>query len=282
MNRFSIIISSLFLIFHSAAWSQNISQTFEYAGQQLNRGNTGQAISLFRRVLFFDSTGTFSYEACKKLVTCYIYIRDYARAEEFSGFAANLAPNDSQSVEQIFQTAFIKLLKNEPEYAMIELYGISDSLSYYFQVKKNFYLGVTCFQLENYRNAIDYFVRCNGADEKCRAILIDILKEINHIERRYNPKTARLLSIILPGSGQLYCGDIKGAINSLALTTGLVLLYINTAANYSFIDAAISVLPWFQRYYQGGYQNAAKAALKRRQKRINIQYQKILTVLDQQ
>ena len=67
----------------------------------------------------------------------------------------------------------------------------------------------------------------------------------------------------------------------MLLTAGLAALYINTAAHYTFIDATISVLPWFQRYYQGGFENAGKATEIKREKKIKQQYQEILSVIEQ-
>jgi hypothetical protein len=46
------------------------------------------------------------------------------------------------------------------------------------------------------------------------------------------------------------------------------------------MDASISVLPWFQRYYQGGYQNAEKAAMIKKENSIKKQYHKILSVIE--
>ncbi len=263
-----------------ACEAQNLRQTLDFATRQFNMGNTQEAISLYRRVLYFDSLNIHSYDACRNLATCYISVNDYPRAREFSRMAGNLAPTDSLRAEQIFQLAYLYLLGNDYHYALIELLGLKESGSGYFQMKRNFYLGVACFQQTDYQKSIGYFLECiDTTNLERRVELINIMEEVMQIEKRYNPKTAKILSMILPGLGQLYCGEYKGAVNSLALTAGLASLYIITIYNYSFVDASVSVLPWFQRYYQGGYQNAEKAAIIRKQKKIRQQYHNILSVI---
>lgn len=262
--------------------AQNLRQTMDFASRQFSRGNTREAISLYRRVLFFDSLSVHSFDACKDLASCYISVNNYPKAREFSRMASNLAPTDSLKAEQIFQIAYLHLLENDYNYALIELFGMEESGFGYFQMKRNFYMGVAYFQQTDYQKSFDFFLKCvDSTNHERREELISIMNEVRHIEKRYNPKTAKILSMILPGLGQLYCGEYKGAVNSLVLTAGLAILYIHTIDNYSFLDASIAVLPWFQRYYQGGYQNAEKAAIKNKQDRMSKQYHNILSAIQQ-
>ncbi len=277
-----MLIDSLLLLSLLAAEAQNLSQTMDFATRQFDRGNTHETISLYQRVLFFDSLNVYSFDACSRLASCYILIDDRPKAREYSRMAGNLAPTDSMRAEQIYQVAYLHLAENNYNYALIELLGMKEPESVYFKIKRNFYLGVAYFQQTDYPKSIDYFLKCiDSEDLQKQEELMGILEEIRHIEKRYRPKTARILSMILPGVGQLYCGEYMGAVNSLALTAGLAVLYIVTINNYSFLDASVSVLPWFQRYYQGGYQNAENAAITRKQDKIKKQYNKILSVIQQ-
>jgi tetratricopeptide (TPR) repeat protein len=280
LKKYLLLIDGLILVSLFSAEAQNLSQTMDFASRQYQRGNTDEAISLYQRVLFFDSLNIHSFEACRNLASCYISVDNNSKAREFSRMAGNLAPTDSLKNEQIFQLAYLYLAEDDYNYALIELLGLEESGSGYFQMKRNFYLGVAYFQQTDYQKSIGFFLKCiDSTNRGSREELINILDEVRHIEKRYNPKTAKILSMILPGLGQLYCGEYLGAVNSLVLTAGLAVLYIITIDKYSFADATISVLPWFQRYYQGGFQNAEKAAIKRRQNRIKKQYQQILTVI---
>lgn len=277
-----LLLINMILVSLLAVEAQNLNQTMDFASRQFSMGNTAEAISLYQRVLFFDSLNIHSYNVCRDLASCYISVDNHSKAREFSRLAGNLAPSDSLKAEQIFQVAYLHLAENDYNYAIIELLGMNESESGYFQVKRNLYLGIAYFQQTDYQKSIDFFLRCiDSTDQERREELINILDEVRHIEKRYHPKTAKILSMILPGLGQLYCGEYKGAVNSLVLTAGLAVLYIITIENYSFFDASVSVLPWFQRYYQGGFQNAENATITRKQNRIKKQYHKILSVIQQ-
>jgi hypothetical protein len=49
--------------------------------------------------------------------------------------------------------------------------------------------------------------------------------------------------------------------------------------NYSIIDAVVSVLPWYQRYYMGGLNNTAELVEKKRQKNRSEAYREVMDVL---
>ena len=85
--------------------------------------------------------------------------------------------------------------------------------------------------------------------------------------------------MIIPGLGQFYAGDIRDGLNSLIISSAFMYLGINTALQYSFIEAT-SVVPWFARYYMGGY-NHAKIIMENRieEKQFSI-YQQILKIIE--
>ena len=81
----------------------------------------------------------------------------------------------------------------------------------------------------------------------------------SHLERkirRTNPKVASALSMVLPGSGQVYSGNFSSGINSLLLTTTALSIFTIISFRYSPIEAILSVFPYYQRYYIGGVINA--------------------------
>jgi hypothetical protein len=94
-----------------------------------------------------------------------------------------------------------------------------------------------------------------------------------------SPKRARIMSMILPGLGQTYSGDLKSGLNSLLLTSGLIALGINISIRYRLVDAVFSILPWYQRYYTGGYGKAEEIAIRKRQKKRNEVYTKVLKLI---
>jgi hypothetical protein len=82
---------------------------------------------------------------------------------------------------------------------------------------------------------------------------------------RPSPKIAYWMSVVIPGSGQLYAGDIKNGMNSFVLSIGLAILTYNIAVSKSILDALITAFPWWQRYHIGGYNAAKRIAINKRQ-----------------
>ena len=137
LKKYLLLIDGLILVSLFSAEAQNLSQTMDFASRQYQKGNTDEAISLYQRVLFFDSLNIHSFEACRNLASCYISVDNNSKAREFSRMAGNLAPTDSLKNEQIFQLAYLYLAEDDYNYALIELLGLRESGSGYFQMKRN-------------------------------------------------------------------------------------------------------------------------------------------------
>jgi TM2 domain-containing membrane protein YozV len=143
--------------------------------------------------------------------------------------------------------------------------SLPDSLIRY----KNFLLGITWFNELDFEASRMSFKEALQADDIAEKNAVDSLFYALSKIKHPNPKTAKTLSIFFPGAGQFYAGDIKNGINSLLLTGAFLALGISTAIRYSLVDAFGSVLPWFQRYYMGGYNRAERIAEERLREKQN-------------
>ena len=83
-----------------------------------------------------------------------------------------------------------------------------------------------------------------------------------------------MLSIILPGSGQVYSGDLKDGLNSLLLLSGL--FYLGTSG--SLINP-VAIFPFFYRYYIGGILNAKQTAGEKRKEKQYDYYANLKEIL---
>jgi tetratricopeptide (TPR) repeat protein len=279
LKRFFILTISILAGLYS--YNQDIDETFEFGNNQRKAGNYDNAIEAYRKVLFFDSSGVYSFKASVNLSVCYLEEDEFNKSQYYTDLAYALCDNDSIKNELIFQKAANFIEYEYYDQALIELLNLDRLTSEYFENKKNFYLGVVYFQKKNFNSSNEHFNNCIDTiyiAEKQK--LSHLFSEINHVYRRYNPKFAWTLSLIIPGLGQIYCGDIKSGLNSLILTGALGFLFINTAINYTLLDAFISVGPWYQRYYQGGFQNAERAAIQRREKEIALIYSGIMDIFE--
>ncbi len=279
MKKFFILTSSI--LAGLCCYTQNIDETFEFGNNQMTIGNFDNAIEAYRRVLFFDSSGKYSFKAGLNLSVCYLKENEFDKSQYYIDFAYVLSDNDSIKNELIFQKAANFIEYEYYDQALIELLNLNRLTSEYFEKKKNFYLGIVYFQKKEFRSSDKHFNNCIDTIYTAEKQKLSYLfNEINHINKRYNPKFAKTLSLIIPGLGQIYCGDIKGGLNSLLLTGALGFLFFNTAINYSILDALISVGPWYQRYYQGGFQNAERSAVSKREKEVALIYSDIIDIFE--
>jgi len=108
----------------------------------------------------------------------------------------------------------------------------------------------TFLQNENYAIAadIDEFMRDHGKSEK----------------------TALLLSLFLPGSGQVYASDVRRGLMDFLINMGSGYLFYNALKQQKYVDASLVFFFLINRFYLGSLHNAQKSAqeynMKQRQK----------------
>lgn len=111
-----------------------------------------------------------------------------------------------------------------------------------------------------------------------RGAIHSVFKKVYKAER-INPAFSKIANMIIPGSGQIYSGDFKNGLNLTLLLSLLGLLAVNTGVNYSFMDAVITIMPWYQRYYMGGYTKAEQIGIKRKDQKQEQLKSELLTLI---
>lgn len=268
---YSIIIFSF--LFLSGIIGQDFQKTLEFADRNYEKGNLDLAIKTYQRLAFFceDREPTDIY---LKIADISFEKGNYRSAQTYYGFAINLIENDSVKNELIFKKAFSQMLDKNFQFALIDLLSI-DSATVISENKLNFYLGTCYFGLEDFKTSKLYFYRCINPTDSSKLNFLFSKKNIYS----HSPKMARIMSIIVPGSGQIYAGYYRAGINSLLLTSALLIAGINSAFNYDPLYAIFSVAPWYQRYFTGGYTKAEKLAETRTRINRNKSFNKILKLI---
>lgn len=275
-KRLFILVYSLLSL--QALFSQSLSETYEMAQQFQQQQQYEAAISAYQRVIFFDKKQTYQAEAYLQLGHCSEAIGRYQQADRFLNFAYYLQsdPEIQRSIQ--FQQIRLRLLQQDFVGAQEELWVLG-SLPSGERPNYHLYSFVAAFGQERYDSArfhLDFFVGENDS----LALVVDELFTQNEKVSRISARKAKILSIILPGLGQFYAGDVKAGINSLGLSAGLLVVAWQVAIRSTPLDAAFAIVPWFVRYYQGGYERAAKMALRKQDRRRAEIYQALLNVVE--
>lgn len=270
-----IFLSVLFSFCFSTGFTQNPEQTLTFAEEQLNQGNYLPANKALNRLMFFDN-GLEYPEIFELFAYSYFQLNDYNNAWYYYDLAAIRSDKDSLRAEFTFMKVACRLYLKEYHEAMIDLMSFQGHLTENQRWQFNLLAGINSFYLMDYIQSEIHFRNC--ADSNSYLMVKSAFSDIKKVEKRFNPNKAKVMSIILPGSGQLYAGDLKNGINSFALVFGFIAVGLSVSSSIRFIDAAIIIFPWFQRYYMGGYQKASVITLEKQ----NAEKNKVLlSLIDQ-
>ena len=266
-----LTVFSLFSVQHATA--QDFEATLRFADSQYSELNYNEASKSYRRALFF-SEGRQNLYIIRRIADISYHEKDYETAQRYYGLAYNMADNDSLKTAILFNKASCRILEGNYQMALIDLFSVTDTVKT-VQRRLDFYIGTCYYGMEDFDKAFEYFTLCvKKAESKALSDMFNSRKL-----KSPSPKKARILSMILPGMGQFYSGDIKSGLNSILLTSGLIVLGIRISAIYSPMDAVMAVLPWYQRYYTGGYGKAEGIAEKRLARNRNEIYREILGLI---
>jgi len=275
------ILFTILLSFHfsMAVIGQDLKETFKFGKEQFLYGNSNSAAIAFERVLFF-SEDSFQIESLNYLGEIELRNAQPLKAANYFQRAYNLEKDRNEQVAYLLKKCSSLLEGGEIDFALIDLLSIEDDVQDSLRKDKYFLQGIAHFSRMSFSESHQSFLKAFDEKETIKKNKIDSLFVVLESIKGPKPKKARILSTILPGLGQLYAGDIKNGINSFILTGGLIVLGINTAINLTLIDALMTVAPWFQRYYIGGYNRAEKIAAEKFKDKQNRIFLGILKVYD--
>ena len=95
-----------------------------------------------------------------------------------------------------------------------------------------------------------------------------IVKEVQSLKRLpyKNLNEASLLSTILPGSGEIYCGHYWTGISAFLINAASIVAIVYSVNKKNYVDATIVFSIFFSRVYLGSRQNAHDFAIEYNQK----------------
>ena len=274
-----ILLLALFSFQTVIVAAQSPGETLHFARGQIETGNYSLANKALNRLMFFDN-GIQHPETFELLAESYFHMNDYSNAWNFYDLASIRTDHDSIRAEFAAMKAACRLYDKSYNEALIDLMSFQGKLTNEQQWQFNLLSGIATFYLNDYEAAKNYLLKCAGTTTS--PVIDSGFTAIARLEKRYNPRMARVMSIIFPGSGQIYAGDIKNGLNSFGLVFGIAATTAGLSASIRFIDAAIIVFPWFQRYYMGGYQKAYTITLDKQKARKNEILAHLMVILSTQ
>lgn len=274
-NRFLTLLVWISLLTSSVGHAQSASELFNFANKCFAEKNYEAAINSYNRLIYFDND-RYGKDCFYKLGLSYLATQRNVEAASNFDLAYSNTNNDSIKIECTFLKCLSFMLEKNYEYALLEVFNLPEQMSPRNTNKKLFYEASIYLMKDELKTSDSLYTSLFKQKLSNYNSYVTLLKKFNR-DNRIQVKTAKTLSYILPGAGQMYAGDVKNSLNSLILSASFFALYLVVGNTVSPIEAVIGIGPWFQRYYTGGVKHAGAIALE---KKATIKKQYYVNLID--
>ncbi len=237
--------------------AQELNRQFNYADSLFNSEKYFDAITEYKRLLFFDNSDQFSYQSIYNIGLSYKYGAKYDDAIKYFKQAELSSQSDSQKVNARLQTVRINILRRTTDNALAMLNDLTNEFPN--QVDSNtiaYWRGWAYIMADDWENASLSFNKIDMEHP-----LKKMADEVE--ENKYSVTFATLISYILPGSGQFYTGNYVSGLLSLGWNVFWGYLTVNAFVTDRVLEGIlIGGLLW-ARFYRGNFKNAEKFAIEK-------------------
>ncbi len=230
---------------------------FNYAKTFYDNEKYFNAITEFKRLLFFDDTNKYVFEANKFIGLSYKEGAKFSDAVYYFTLAEKNAQNNEEIFEIKIEIIKINILRRSTGRAFTLLDSLQNDKRYINKKDEiNYWRGWTYIFSDDWENASSMFNSISPNHE------LKVLADSINAEF-YNVTLSKVLSVFLPGAGQFYTGEYVSGLISLGWNVLWGYLTINAFLDDRIFDGImIGSLLWW-RFYTGNLQNAEKFALEK-------------------
>jgi tetratricopeptide (TPR) repeat protein len=250
----------------------SIADQFNRAEKLFAEEQYFDAITEYKRYLFFDTSKTQNFEVFERIAECYKAGAHFDDAIKYYRLAEKETSDDEQSFITKINIVRVNILRRTTAQALTLLDEIeNDERFRYKKDEINYWRGWAFIFTDDWKNAALNFNKINPYHE---------LKLISERTNRTKVSVTftKVISYILPGSGLIYTGNFLQGLLALSWNVAGGYLTINSFAEKRVFDGIVTGELLFLRFYRGSIQAAEEEAV---QKNINIS-NKTLTYLQKE
>jgi tetratricopeptide (TPR) repeat protein len=239
------------------------SDLFSNALRIFSEGKFFEASIELERAIFYESDNDriVQFKYYKSL--CYRGLGNYDKAlAELSNINLFDVP-DSLFFLIRYEQALCNYWNNDVPQSLLNIEGLKLKFRDTSKILEILPLNILCLntvrEWDNAHNLWNYFLENAGLQDSItteyKEIINDLYKKRN-IPKLYSPKKAQNLSRFIPGSGQMYSGEVgEGSLN--LLINGSILIYALREFNFRYYFTGYFVgLGLFNKMYTGGMHRA--------------------------
>lgn len=256
MKKLPIFI--LFFLFQTAIQSQDqLKIQYDYANTLYTSGRFYDAITEYKRLLFFDDSRENISDVNLNIGLCYKAGAKLDDAIKYFSIAEINSKDDVQKYSAKIEIVKANILRKTTVRALQILDEMEKEAAYSSKIDSlNYWRGWAYIFEDDWENASKSFSKINPYHE------LKIVSE-RVIKDKYSVTFAKVISYILPGSGQIYTGNYLSGVMSLGYNILFGYLTVNSFVEERVFDGiATGSLLWL-RFYRGNIQNAEKFAIEK-------------------
>lgn len=257
MNRI-ILTSMIVLVFSFAAICQEgFEEQYKFAKDLFDEEKYYDAITEFKRLLFFDGSGTYNYGAN------YLIGSSYRQGAKFSDAIRHftLAEINADTDEKVYNSKIEIIRANILRRTTGTALGLIDELQTDERFlsrseELSYWKGWAYIFADDWQNAAQSFNKVDP-DHELKLLAEQVQNE------HYSVLFAKTISAVIPGAGQFYSGEYISGLLSLGWNLLWGYLTIKSFVDERIFDGImVGGFLWF-RFYNGNLQNAEKFALEK-------------------
>ncbi len=257
-----LIAAAVYLIAGTNIYAQNVFQAQKkYADSLFNEAKYFNAITEYKRLQFFDDSKEFDFETNYKIGVSYKRGAKFSNSIKYLRMAQRAANTDEETFKSKIEIVKVNMLRKTFAVSELLLNEIEQDTSFADKADEiNYWRGWMFMLSDDWESASVSFASIDSLHP------LKILSD-NVVDQKYSVTFAKVISYILPGSGQFYSGNYLSGLMSLSWNVFAGYLTVNSFLEDRVFDGiVIGNLLWL-RFYNGNVQNAEKFALE---KNINI------------
>jgi len=251
----SHLIILIFITFTARIAAQNdFDKQYDFAKQLFADEEYYDAVTELKRLLYFDESEAYNYQANILIGRSYKQGGKFADAVKHFTLAEISAANRDEIYYSRIENVRVNILRKTTKQALDLIISLEDDEK--FSSKKdelNYWRGWAYMFADDWQNAAFSFGKIDSEHE------LKLLAEKVEGEK-YSVNFAKIMSMIIPGAGQFYTGEYVSGLLSLGWNILWGYLTIKSFVDDRIFDGImVGSLLWF-RFYNGNTYNAEKFA----------------------
>jgi TM2 domain-containing membrane protein YozV len=235
---------------------EHAEKQYNYAMKLYSEENYFDAITEFKRLLFFDMTRKYSYRGNMLIGQCYRMGGFYDNAIEYFNRGEMSGGDREEIYSAIIEAVKTNILRRTASRAFSLLNRLESEEYYNNKVREiHYWRGWAHLFNDEWKKGEEEFIK-SGNNELARLA--------GETEKKfYSVTLARLLSVFIPGGGQFYAKEYLSGLLSLGWNVLTGYFTVNAFIEERVLDGFLVANFLWLRFYMGNIQNAEKFAVER-------------------